>query len=494
LIHWPTLLQPGETQIQNVIFLVITINKRFLLQTEAKLFPFWYRVNWSGRRAAGEYHGRLVSGDGASRWTPSKSWNIEDSEMDRQIVYPGSIPLDTDILSLERSTLVALGYLAQATLGSNVVADGLSCTPTVPASMEVTVGPGSITQYGVIDTLAFGSLPASALPLLRMGINEDSTSFTVLAPSVSGQAIDYLIEASLLESDATPVVLPYYNAANPGQPYSGPTNSGAAQNTQRLQRVQLQLKAGVPGPAGTQLAPVVDAGWVGLYVVTVTTGQAAISAANIAALPGAPFIPWKLPSLSPGTHQMASFTPADQGSWIVPAGVATVRLRIWGGGGAGGSGLGGAGGGGAGGGYCEGFFSVTPGQNYSVIVGNGGAGAGTSGGGSSFGSVASASGGQPGANGASSVGGAGAGSGGSGSGSGFLATGQGGGSAFLSGADWVSGGGGASYGGGGADGVVGPLSSNLNGAAATLPGGGGAGGIGNGLGGQGGPGLVLVEW
>jgi hypothetical protein len=66
--------------------------------------------------------------------------------LDRQIVYPGAIPLDTDVLNIQRNVMVALGYLAQATLGSAVVVDGLACVPTQPASMSVVVGPGSITQ------------------------------------------------------------------------------------------------------------------------------------------------------------------------------------------------------------------------------------------------------------------------------------------------------------------------------------------------------------
>jgi hypothetical protein len=290
------------------------------------------------------------------------------------------------------------------------------------------------------------------------------------------------------------VVLPYYNAANPGQPYSGPNNSGVSQNTQRLQRVQLQLKAGVPSQAGTQAAPSVDAGWVGLYVITVTAGQTAVTSANIATLTGAPFIPFKLPSLSPGTHRLAEFTPANQGSWTVPAGVTTLKLRIWAGGGAGGAGLTGAGGGGAGGGYSEGFYSVTPGQSYLVTVGNGGVGAGTSGGSSSFGGLASASGGAAGASGGAGVGGAGGTNGGIGAGSGFLASGQAGGGAFLAGSVWVSGRGGAAYGGAGAEPVIAAATTDTNGMAALLPGCGGCGGIGSGVGGQGGPGLVLVEW
>ena len=38
--------------------------------------------------------------------------------MDRNLVYPGSIPLDTDLLSINRNAMIALGYLAQAVLGA----------------------------------------------------------------------------------------------------------------------------------------------------------------------------------------------------------------------------------------------------------------------------------------------------------------------------------------------------------------------------------------
>ena len=414
--------------------------------------------------------------------------------MDRQIVYPGGIPLDTDILNMERGVMVALGYLAQAVLGTASVADGLACQPTLPASMNVVVGPGSITQFGAVDTLPFGSLPAEpAEPLVRIGVNLGSASFALPAPTGSGQAINYLIEASLLEQDATPVVLPYYNASNPGQPYSGPGNTGTPQNTQRLQEAQLQLKAGAPAGAGTQQTPSVDAGWAGLYVITVVTGQTTITAASIFALPQAPFINTKLPQLTPGTRNLAVFTPVSQGNWTAPAGISTVKLRVWAGGGAGGAGSSGSGGGGGAGGYCEGFHAVSAGQGYFVTVGNGGVGSGTPGGGSGFASLATATGGAAGANGAANTGGAG-GAGGTSAGGGSLVPGQVGGTAFLAGSNWVSGRGGASYGGAGAEPVVAPASGATDGHASTLPGAGGAGGVGSGLGGQGGPGLVIIEW
>ena len=414
--------------------------------------------------------------------------------MDRQIVYPGSIPLDTDLLSIQRNVMVAMGYLAQATLGNTTIADGLACTPTVPASLSIVVGPGSITQFGVVDSEPFGSLPALSDPLVRIGVNLAPSTFTLTPPTVPGQSINYLVEASLLEVDATPLVLPYYNAANPSQPYSGPNNTGVAQATQRMQSVQLQIKAGVPATTGQQATPAVDAGWAGLYVIGVPAGATAITAQNIYVFDLAPFIFWKLPQLTPGTHNLVVFEPTTQGGWQVPVGVSGVKVRLWGGGGAGGDGVNAGGGGGAGGGYSEGFYTVSPGQVFPVTVGNGGVGAGSSGGTSSFGGLASASGGQAGANGGSDGAGLGAGNAGTGTGSGLTIAGGLGGSAFGANETWLSGAGGGAFGGAGAQSVSGAQTAAIAGLAGVSPGAGGSGGVGSGLGGNGGPGLVLIEW
>lgn len=321
--------------------------------------------------------------------------------MDRNIVYPASIPLDTDVLTLNRNTMIGLGYLLQVVLGSTVVADGLICSPTSPPSMTVTVGPGSITQTSVIDTNAYGSLAADPVdPLVKMGINTQATSFPLTAPSTSGQSVCYLIEAAFEESDTNPIVLPYYNASNPSLPYTGPSGSGAAQNTQRIQRVQLQMKNGVPANTGSQTAPATDTGWVGLYVITVNYGQTTVTSPSIAVLPTAPFLRNKLPALGPGFGSgVQSFT--SSGSFQVPAGVTQIEVEVWGAGaGSFASTSSIASGGGGGGGYGrKRIIGLTPGQAISVTVGAGGTG-GTTGGvvpasgqGSSFGSFLSATGG-----------------------------------------------------------------------------------------------------
>jgi hypothetical protein len=217
----------------------------------------------------------------------------------RPIVYPGAIPLDTDVLGTNQNIMEAIGYALQLVLGTTgTVVDGLACGPTTPASMSVVVGPGSISTMETIDATAYGSIAAdTADPLVKMGINTTSTTFALTAPTTSGNSINYLLEASFEEADGTPVVLPYYNANNPSQPYSGPANNGVAQNTVRNQTVQLQLKAGAPATAGTQTTPAVDSGWVGLYIITVNYGQTTVTATSISVYPGAPFLPAKLPRL-----------------------------------------------------------------------------------------------------------------------------------------------------------------------------------------------------
>jgi hypothetical protein len=322
--------------------------------------------------------------------------------MDRILVYPGSIPLDTDLLNTNRNSMIALGCLAQTILGTGTVVDGLVCSPTAPASLSVIVGPGSIIQLSVIDSLAYGSLPADTTDaLLKHGINLATTSFTLTSPTTSGQAINYLIQAALLESDTNPIVLPYYNAANPAQPYSGPNNSGVAQNTLRVQRVQLQLKAGAAANSGFQVTPPVDNGWVGLYVITVSYGQTTITSGNITQYSTAPFLGWKLPALRPGFASGVS-TYVGNGTFTVPTGVTQAEVEVWGGGsGSFASTQSFASGGGSGGGYArKRITGLVAGQTIPITVGFGGAAGNTSGGApsaggtSSFGTYVSATGGN----------------------------------------------------------------------------------------------------
>ena len=321
--------------------------------------------------------------------------------MDRQIVYPGSIPLDTDLLHIQRHVLQALGTLARCVLGAGPVADGLGCVPG--AGLSVIIMPGSLTGVGAVDTVPFGSLPPDGTPLLRTGANTGATTLATPAPG-GGLHVSHLVQARVIEADEAPIALPYWNAADPSVPWSGPGNSGLAQFTRRGERVQLALKPGTPAVPGLATPPAADAGWVGLHAVTVR--GATITAADIRPLPGAPFLTYRLPQLTPGFSRTEAFDAPV--AWVVPAGVRLVRVRLVGGGGGGGGGhqdatAGFGGGGGGAGGYAEMVMAVVPGAVLAVAIGNGGAGSGPgvtaeSGGTTTFaGGIVAASGGSGGA-------------------------------------------------------------------------------------------------
>lgn len=462
--------------------------------------------------------------------------------MDRPIIYPGQIPLDVDVLGTARDTMLAVGYALRACLGVGTFCDGLACTPTIPASMQVLIGQGSITTPSTIDASAYGTIPAdNANQLMKMGINPaGTTAFTLTAPGVSGQSINYLVEASFVEADGSPIALPYYNSSNPSQPFTGPANSQALQNTVRTQRVGLQLKAGAPASAGTQQTPAVDAGWVGLYFITVNFAQTTVTATSIFTYPGAPFIGTKIPALAPlaspaltgtGTsttppvgdvstriatmaalgalrgvigRSFQTFNTPGSFTFVVPAGVTALDVEVWGAGGAsGGSVANNGGSGGGGGGYCrKSLTGLTPGSSLSVTVGAGGSPGGPGNGGSiggpsAFAGILTANGGSGGP--ANSAAGA---LGGTASGGDTNITGQSGnGGSVFSSTTVMGGGGGSSPRGGQAVqfGITAALGA-FNGGVGQFPGGGAAGGASangsgatvNGAAGAGG--LVEVRW
>lgn len=300
--------------------------------------------------------------------------------MDRRIVYPGAIPLDLDQLHPQVNAMIGLGALIRATLGTGTLADGFAITQSTVPDMNVNLAPGSLASLQSIDASAFGSVASNAAPLMKMGIKTGSTVLACAAPVTVGHSINYLIQATFSETDGTPVVLPYYNASNPSVPYTGPAGAGTPNNTIRAQTVTLSAKAGVSATTGTQTTPSADAGYVGLYVVTVAYGQTSITTGNLAnaELPGGPFVRVKLADLQPMAGP--SYITVS-GTWAVPNGITRLRYRVQGGGGGGGgcaSSQGGAGGGS--GGYAEGVLTVTPGQPITVTIGAGGT-AGASGGG-----------------------------------------------------------------------------------------------------------------
>lgn len=212
--------------------------------------------------------------------------------MDRQIVYPGAIPLETDLLNTNKNAMIGLSKLAAAILGTSTFLNGLACTPTGPASLQVYVSPGEIYSLQNIDGTAYSSIAADTThAILKQGISLDQLTLSCPAPATAGQSVNYLIQVAYQDTDSGAVVLPYYNSSNPSQAYAGPANSGTAQNTVRKGVCAVSAKAGVAATTGTQTTPAPDAGYIGAFVVTVAYGQTQITAPNIAAYAGAPFLP-----------------------------------------------------------------------------------------------------------------------------------------------------------------------------------------------------------
>lgn len=225
--------------------------------------------------------------------------------MNRHMFYPGAIPLETDVLNIDKDAYYGDGWLAQAMVGVGTVVVGLAVTPTGPASLQVNVAPGAIFSLQTVDSVAYSSLGTDANQIVKVGIAPASSTLTVTPPGTVGQSINYLVQVQFSETDGSPVVLPYYNASNPTVAWSGPGNSGTPQNTVRTDSCVIQLKAGVAAATGSQVTPAPDAGYTGIYVITCAQGQTTITSGNIALLATAPYFP-NLPQV-PGAIQSSTW-------------------------------------------------------------------------------------------------------------------------------------------------------------------------------------------
>lgn len=317
--------------------------------------------------------------------------------------------------------MIGTAKLASALLGTNTYASGFTVTPTGPASLQVVYAPGEIYSLASIDALAFSTLPADTThSILKQGILLDGGTLNCPAPGTTGQSINYLVQATYQDSDSTPVLLPYYNSANPALPYSGQGNNGLTQNTVRKGVAVVAVKAGASAITGTQVTPSPDAGYIGLYVVTVAFGQTTITSGNIAIATNAPLINSTLHGLSPTFSVSPTIPPATlsqhamqlgqatgrvlnvrtiatTGAYIPTAGTQFVYGRIVSGGAAGGgavstaTGNTAAGTGGSAGGMAEFYFAVASVTGQTITIGGGGAGAsgaaGANGGASSIGAL-----------------------------------------------------------------------------------------------------------
>ena len=217
--------------------------------------------------------------------------------MDRQTVYAGQIPLETDILHAGQYAMVGLAKFAAGVLGTSTIVNGFTCTPTGPASLNVIVTAGEIYQLENLEQSSWSSLGTDTHTILKQGIVLDPTTFGIVPPGTVGFSQNFLVECQYQDIDGGSTVLPYFDAALPSLPFSGPGNAGTSQNTVRKGVAALQVKAGTAAATGTQTTPTPDAGWTGMFVVTVANGAATITSGNISTYSAAPFIPAVLPQI-----------------------------------------------------------------------------------------------------------------------------------------------------------------------------------------------------
>lgn len=245
--------------------------------------------------------------------------------MDRQITYDAERPASADVLWSNRFLMNDAAFQNAAILGSPVypnyssfynngtVVEGLICTPTNPASLNVTVGVGSVYALDPVDNNAYGVLTPDAHQVFKQGILSDPVILAANPPATSGYSINYLLQASLQDVDDLSAVLSYYNSSNPLAPLPGPGGLGAAQATVRFCRCTVSLKAGAAAPTGTQTTPLPDSNAVGLATVTVVNGATQILGASITVLPTAPYFP-TLPAVPPDYQNRIWRYAPDTGS------------------------------------------------------------------------------------------------------------------------------------------------------------------------------------
>ena len=226
--------------------------------------------------------------------------------MDRVIFFDNEIMQTVDLLNMNKFALIGQSFQNAAMLGTSTVVAGLSCVPTGPASLQVVVNPGSIYQIDEIDATAYSDLGTDTNNVMKQGILFAAQTLTITPPSTSGFSQVFLVEAELADVDIGSTVLNYFNSANPSEPFSGPGNAGTPNNTIRACHCTIALKAGTAATTGTQTTPSPDAGFVGLFAITVPNGATAITSGLIVQLPTAPFFP-TLPAI-PADVQSGEWT------------------------------------------------------------------------------------------------------------------------------------------------------------------------------------------
>lgn len=232
-----------------------------------------------------------------------------EAAIHRPIVFDLAQTRDFDILHGWRETLYALGQLAGDVLGStNSVVAGLGASSN--NNMTISLAAGEIYALANVDTTAYGSLSSDTTQTTQQGFALAQSVILTTAGISSGQSRYTLIYAAFSQTDVIPSddpnggVLNYLNSSDPsGPPWSGPSNSGVAQNTRRIGVCTISTVTGSAATTGAEVPPNVPGGGVPLYLVDLVFGQSTIGQSQI--LPAGPSIGTNVPSNYSGPSFLA---------------------------------------------------------------------------------------------------------------------------------------------------------------------------------------------
>lgn len=232
----------------------------------------------------------------------------------RRIVYTNQVPYETDILATNDYNMAGVSGLAQTVIGLGIgyatTVSGLDCTPVSPPGLAVVVGVGAMYSFEDYDATDYGVIPADTDPnhkLYKQAFNWNPVTLNLTAPATPGNSVIYLIEGIFDTTDVNDVSRPYFNSADPTMPIFNNNYDT------RTDIILFQAKQGTPGVTPTPPAP--DAGYTGLYYVTVANGQTVITGGDISkvsTVEGQPFI-------TEGLTQKVSSSTIATGYVSIPA-------------------------------------------------------------------------------------------------------------------------------------------------------------------------------
>lgn len=122
---------------------------------------------------------------------------------------------------------------------------------------QLGIAPGSLYIQDSVFT-------GSSIATIKQAILPAQVNTAISAPGTAGMSVDYLVQVQFVYLAGSASTIPYYDHTNTYLPSS--TLVG---------QLNVNVKFGAAAATGTQVTPTADAGWLPLYAVTWTNGDAA---------------------------------------------------------------------------------------------------------------------------------------------------------------------------------------------------------------------------